>query len=348
MFTNIHDLCNILTMILAFFITIILGKYLIPVLTKLKYGQSILEIGPSWHKSKQGTPTMGGITFIIGIIISSCIFVFFHYFYASLNNFFVNNVMMTKVISGIIMSALFGIIGFSDDYIKIKNKSNMGLKAKQKILLQFLVTAGYLAAIYISETYYLGTANTWIEIPFFGRINFDLFYWPLCLLIITGIVNAVNLTDGVDGLCGCVSFIVGIGYMLIARILGYTEIGIQAAALIGGCIGFLFWNFHPAKVFMGDTGSLFLGGLICALGFGTGKIIILIILSMIYILEMFSVITQVIYFKLSKGKRLFKMSPIHHHFEIIGYKEPRICAIFTFSSIVFVAISILLIILGIL
>ena len=330
-------------------ITIILGKILVPILIKFKFGQTILKIGPSWHQKKQGTPTMGGLMFIFGILFS--IFIFVPCYFVNLINFENNifletDLMLTKLLSGLIMALGFGTIGFIDDFIKVKRGKNLGLSAKQKLILQFMVASLFLGAIYLSETYYCGSVKTNINIPFFGILNLDLFYWIFSAIIIVGIVNAVNLNDGVDGLCGSVSMIVAFGFILISRIFNMQGIGFISSAMFGGCLGFLFWNFYPAKVFMGDTGSLFLGGLICAMGFIFNNISLLILFSMTYILEMFSVILQVIYFKISKGKRLFKMSPIHHHFEMIGFSEKKICIIFALATLFFIFTGILLLVIN--
>lgn len=326
-------------------LTIILGKILVPFLKKLKFGQTILKIGPFWHKKKQGTPTMGGLVFIFGILFSLAIFVPW-YFVNSISlgdNILETDLMMIKLLAGLIMALGFGIIGFVDDFIKVKRGKNLGLSAKQKLVLQFVTASLFLGTIYMAETYYCGTAKTFINIPFFGVLNLDLFYWVFSAIIIVGIVNAVNLNDGVDGLCGSVSMATAFGFILLSKIFNMQGMGFISSAMFGGCLGFLFWNFHPAKIFMGDTGSLFLGGLICALGYIFGNISLLILFSMTYILEMFSVILQVIYFKISKGKRLFKMSPIHHHFEMIGFSEKKICIIFALATLFFISIGILLI-----
>ena len=184
---------------------------------------------------------------------------------------------------------------------------------------------------------------TVINLPIFGNVDFGLLYWPIMAIVIVGIVNAVNLNDGIDGLCGSVTFFVGIFFMIIASMLGMYGFSIEAAAMAGGCLGFLMWNFNPAKVFMGDTGSLFLGGLICALGIGMKQHVILILMAAVYILEMFSVILQVAYFKFTKGKRLFKMSPIHHHFEMCGWSEVKICFAFSLVTILCGIISLIIV-----
>lgn len=328
-----------LTSIVSFIFALILGRFIIPVLEKFKFGQTILKIGPSWHEKKQGTPTMGGLIFMFGILFSLSICVPLYYINSGFQNI-ETNLMISKLISGILMSFGFGIIGFIDDFIKIKNKKNLGLSAKQKLIMQFMVSSLFLGSIYMCETFYCGKAHTSINVPFFGLIDLDLFYWVFASIIIVGIVNAVNLTDGIDGLCGSISLIVAFGFVLLSKLFNMQGLSFISASMFGSCLGFLFWNFYPAKVFMGDIGSLFLGGLVCSIGFIIGDISLLILFSFTYILEMFSVILQVVYFKLSKGKRLFRMSPIHHHFEMMGFSEKKICLIFSLATILFISLGI--------
>ena len=331
----------ILSSVTSFFLTLLFGKMLIPVLVKLKFGQTILKIGPAWHQKKQGTPTMGGISFILGIFLSLLIYVPVYYMNFG-KQVVETDFMILKLISGLLMSLGYGLIGFVDDYIKIKRGKNLGLSAKQKLIMQFMVSSSFLGSIYLSECTYFGAPRTFVNIPFFGLVNFDSFYWIFSSLVIVGIVNAVNLTDGIDGLCGSVSVICSLGFIIVSKIFNMQGLGMISSCMLGACLGFLVWNFHPAKVFMGDTGSLFLGGLICALGFITGDVSLLIMFSMTYILEMFSVMAQVLYFKISHGKRLFKMSPIHHHFEMIGFSENKICITFALATLLFIILGIFL------
>ncbi|BED92293.1 MAG: phospho-N-acetylmuramoyl-pentapeptide-transferase [Candidatus Improbicoccus pseudotrichonymphae] len=347
-FLNLWTLFNSITMLISFTTTVVVGKILIQVLSKLKYSQSILEIGPSWHKIKQGTPTMGGISLIVSVLVSSLL-IPAYYLFSNLKDvvFFENKVVIVKIFAGSLMSVLFGFIGFVDDLTKIRNKKNLGLTPIQKLILQFLVSIVYLGLIYTSEMFYSSRINTSVNIPFLGNLNLGIFYWPISAIVIVAIVNAVNLTDGIDGLCSSISFVAGIGFMFAGRLLFMFGFSVLGAALIGSCLGFLVWNFHPAKIFMGDTGSLFLGGFICSIGFGMGNISLLLLLSAVYLIEMLSVILQVIYFKISNGKRLFKMSPIHHHFEMSGLKETRICLTFSCVAIIFTLIALFLLIHGI-
>lgn len=327
--------------LVSFFITWLLGKKAIPYLHKLKYGQTILEIGPSWHKNKQGTPTMGGIIFIIGIYISIIVCMPIYYLFVVNNNMQYHEppFMVLKIIAGLLMAVAYGAIGFLDDYVKIVKKRNLGLTALQKLILQFLVVGSYLLSLYFAEVTYGGTNETSTLIPFFGRVDFGIFYWPLAAILIVGMVNAVNLTDGIDGLSTSVTFFVSVFFMLIAGFLSMHSLSIISGALIGGCFGFLIYNMHPAKIFMGDTGSLFLGGFICAIAFTMDIPVLLPIIGIIYIAEMLSVIIQVGYFKLTHGKRLFKMSPLHHHFEMCGWSEMKLCIVFDTVTIIFGVLS---------
>ena len=332
------------TIILSILITYFFGKKFIPYLHKLKYGQTILKIGPAWHKNKQGTPTMGGIILILGVFLSIIIVAPFYFFIAKSNVFLREpSIILLKIISGLLMALSYGAIGFLDDYVKVVKKRNLGLTAIQKLIMQFLVAGCYLFLISYAEFLQSGSNITSTIVPFFGRINLGVFYWPMAAILIVGMVNAVNLTDGIDGLCASITFFVAIFFMLIAIFLSSLSLSIVTGALIGSCFGFLIFNIHPAKVFMGDTGSLFLGGLICAIAFSLNMPILLPTIGVVFVTEMFSVIMQVFYFKLTKGKRLFKMSPLHHHFEMCGWSEMKICVVFNVITITFGIISIALV-----
>lgn len=324
------------TALVSFAISAISGRYLIPFLHKLKYGQTILDIGPSWHKKKQGTPTMGGLMFILGIVVATVVSVIV---YATLHGGFGANEKF--VFTGLFMALCYGGIGFIDDYIKVVKKRNLGLTAIQKLVMQFTVVILYLLAMR-----WLGD-NTDIAVPFVGMVDLGFFYYIIMALVIVGITNAVNLTDGIDGLDGSITFFVALFMMMIANVLGVFDSNVLfAAAVAGGCLGFLVWNFHPAKVFMGDTGSLFLGGIVCALAFTMDMQLILLLVGLMYLVEMFSVMLQVTYFKLSHGKRIFRMSPIHHHFEMGGWSEMKIVVVFSGVTAVCGIVALLLVIFG--
>ena len=323
------------TAVAAFAITAIVGKFLIPFLRKLKYGQTILEEGPNWHKSKQGTPTMGGIMFIIGIVIAATAGVLLY----AIGHGGIDSVSRF-VFAGMIYALMNGAIGFIDDYVKVVKKRNLGLTAKQKLALQFLAAALYLFIMYLCKD------DTAILVPFVGYVDLGFFYYIIMALVMVGMVNAVNLTDGIDGLDGSITFFVALFMMLIANVIGFDANVIFAAAVAGGCLGFLVWNFHPAKCFMGDTGSLFLGGIVCAIAFAMDMHLLMILLGLTYILEMLSVVLQVTYFKLTHGKRIFKMSPIHHHFEMCGWSEMKIVCVFSGFTALCGAGALLLVIFG--
>ncbi len=324
----------VLPVAVCFIVTAIAGKLLIPALVKLKAGQSIKEIGPSWHMTKQGTPTMGGLMFIIGIPIAVVVgYLFLH---AQTVGDPLSGIMRARMFYGLVLALLFGAIGFLDDYMKVVKKQNEGLTEKQKMALQILFGAVYLLLLHVS-----GTQSTWVTIPFIGTYNFGIFYYVFAMFTIIALSNAVNFTDGLDGLLSSVTLVLSIGYLIFCYLLGQGEMGIMAGALAGGCIGFLIWNHYPARVFMGDTGSLFLSGMVIALAFGTGLPFFVVLFGIIYVIEIGSVVLQRYYFKFTHGKRIFKMSPIHHHFEMSGYTETQIVAMFAVITAIGSALGIL-------
>ena len=334
-----YAIMSIAAAAIAFGVSAALGKVLIPWLTKLKFGQTIKEIGPTWHQKKQGTPTMGGIMFIGGITlaIAVCIPVFF----SIAKTYEISTVQSVKLWAGVAFGIFCGFMGFLDDYIGIRNKANTGLTVKQKFAMQFLSAGVYLAIIAIAEK---GAGMTYI--PFVGEVKLGIWFYIIALVLIVGFVNAVNLTDGIDGLCGSVTFFAEICFMLIAALNGFFHVGIFAAAIAGGCLGFLVWNFHPAKVFMGDTGSLFLGGMFCAVAFACDMPILIPLVGIIYLCETGSVMLQTTYFKLTHGKRIFKMTPIHHSFEMSGWSEIKIVTVFSLVTVLCGGIACLLAALG--
>lgn len=325
----------LVTVVSAFLITSVIGMWLIPFLRRLHFGQTILDIGPAWHKSKQGTPTMGGIMFIAGITIA----ILAGWLTLELSEQGVADASAAGSFylwGGLLMGLAFGLIGFLDDYISVVKKQNLGLKAGQKSLAQLLVAVVYLAA----QQIFAPTTSFWL--PFIGDLDIGIFYYPLMLFIIVGTVNAVNLTDGIDGLDASVTMVAAMGFMVIASIAGFSQMNLLAAALAGGCLGFLVWNFHPAKVFMGDTGSLFLGGMVVALAFGLRRPVLLVFIGIVYVVETLSDIIQIGSVKLT-GKRVFKMAPIHHHFEMSGWSEVKIVAVFSAVTALGCLIAVLLV-----
>lgn len=310
---------NMATALIAFVISAAAGIFLIPLLKKLHFGQTIYEKGPAWHKSKQGTPMMGGFMFIIGSAAAAAAGYALYRFRQADTASLSDNTGLYRFLAGMAFALLNAGIGFTDDYIKAVKKQNLGLKARQKMIMQLVLSCAFLYALYL-----LGDRSTAITFPFFGDVDFGIFYYPIMVLYLIFLTNAVNLTDGVDGLCGSVTVIVSLSFVMLCAAMGEWEYSIFAMSLAGGCLGFLIWNLHPAKVFMGDTGSMFLGGAVCALGFAMHRHLLLALIAVVYIIDALSVVIQVIYFKITKGKRLFKMSPIHHHFELCGWSEYKI------------------------
>ena len=312
----------ILSMLPCFVIALIAGRFIIPWLRAMKAGQTIREIGPKWHASKAGTPAMGGLIFILTALIGTLVLG-----------------AITKAWTSAFVFAfagIFGAIGFLDDYFKVKKKQNLGLKAWQKMALQLLASALYLFLLYKAGHL---TASLWIP---FTALRWSIPIWvyiPFAVFVIVGTVNAVNLTDGVDGLATGVTIPVMVFFLVTALALKKAELAIFPAVLLGALAGFLCYNFHPAKTFMGDTGSLFLGGAVCGLAFALDMPLILILVGFIYIVETVSVIMQVSYFKLTHGKRIFKMTPIHHHFEMSGWSEVKIWFVFSGVSLLMCALA---------
>lgn len=325
----------VISLVISFGVTALLGFVLIPVLHNLKFGQNILtDIGPNWHAKKQGTPTMGGIMFIIGTIFATAVTFLICKFtglqiFAELD--ITRHQQYTKLFSGILMSICFALVGFADDYIKVVKKRNLGLTEIQKTIPQVLIIGAYLASLVISE-------STSMYIPFLGKINFDsvggiILFCIFSVCVIYGAINAVNFTDGIDGLCGTVTIPVGVAFAVIALMMKTTSVGILGAALAGGCAGYVVWNRYPAKVFMGDTGSMFLGGLVVALAYAVDCPIILLPIGIVYVIEALSDVIQIASIKIRK-KKVFKMAPIHHHFEMSGWSENKIVAVFSTVSLI--------------
>ena len=312
--------------IFSFAATGLLGwRVILPALRRLKAGQEIREVGPKWHASKSGTPTMGGLMFITGTLLS------------------ILGAGWPAMMAGdwthiyvFLFALVFGVIGFLDDYEKVKRHQNLGLTAIQKFLLQLAA-----AILFLMLMRYEGLLSPHLYVPFL-HISIPM-SWPLYMVfaafVIVGTVNAVNITDGLDGLSTSVSIPVALFFVSAATWWGYIQLGIFAAALLGGLLAFLLFNAHPAKVFMGDTGSLFLGGAVAGMAFAFDMPLILLLVGMIYIIETLSDILQIGYFKLTHGKRIFKMAPIHHHFEMCGWSEIKIVTVFTAVSTLFCVLA---------
>ena len=300
------------TAAVAAVLTGVIGYFLLPVLRALKAGQSLRNIGPTWHNNKAGTPLMGGLMFISAAVL--CL---------------LGNLFTTKEYSAFYVLALglcFGLVGVLDDFCKVKYKRDLGLTAIQKAMLQMAVSAVYLYVLYRQN---IMSSTIWI--PF---INVSFYLHPIvyiffAMFVMVGCVNAVNLTDGIDGLSSSVTIPVMVFFAATAVSVGRFDLALLPAAMVGGLIAYLFYNWHPAKVFMGDTGSLFMGGLVCGLAFALDMPLILVLVGFVYIVETVSDIIQVFYFKATHGKRFFKMAPIHHHFEMCGWKEVKIVLVFS-------------------
>ena len=327
---------SLLAFVVALVVTLVFGPVFIPWLRKLKFGQEIREEGPKWHQKKSGTPTMGGIMFIVGIAAAIIVTTIIFAVNGNLDKTYARCILLFVISLG------FGIIGFIDDYIKVVKKRNLGLTASQKFIMQVV-----LAAIYVVVLYVMGVLDTAIKIPF-TSIEWTMPLWlyiPFVMFIVVGVVNAVNLTDGLDGLASSITVIVGL-FFAFASYIAFSEYGVTvfSMALVGGLLGFLWYNKYPAKVFMGDTGSLFLGAAVALMAIDLKMPIFLILVGFVYLMETLSVIMQTAYFKYTKkkygeGRRIFKMSPLHHHFEMCGWKEKKIVAVFTLVTAVLCVVA---------
>lgn len=317
------------TMLLTLVFTALITRVLIPKLRSIKIGQKILDIGPRWHKSKEGTPTMGGIAFIIASVFTTAIIGGFAAYHGEFDSFGKIACVTTLII-------LNGLIGFADDYLKFVKKQNEGLRAHQKFFLQSVT-----AILFLAVMTWLGYIDSNLFIPFFHiYVDFGPAYYIIAFFLITGIINSVNLTDGIDGLAASVTFVVSGLFAVIAFRTGNFDLGYFSALAVGSCLGFLIYNAHPAKIFMGDTGSLFLGGTVVGLAFLADDPLLLIVAGFVYIIESLSDIIQVMVYKLTKEhKRFFKMAPIHHHFERCGWSENKIVGIFSLVTAVMCVIA---------
>ena len=301
----------------AFIVCALIGPILIPYLHKLKFGQSIRECGPASHMKKSGTPTMGGLMMLAALVLA-----------------LLWGSFTPHIIIALVLTLGHALIGFLDDYIKVVMKRNLGLTAKQKFLLQFILAGAY---VYFAETH---LQNTSLWIPLVNmNLDFGWAYYALAFILLVGTTNAVNLTDGLDGLVSFVSIPVTLAFAFIAFMQGMLDVSGFALGLTGACLGFLLFNRHPAQVFMGDTGSLALGGGIAALALLTHTELLLVIIGGGYVAEAMSVIIQVTYFRLTGGKRIFRMSPLHHHYELGGWNEVKVVRVFTFVSFLLSAVG---------
>ncbi len=299
----------LLSVMLSFAISVVLGPLVIPFLRRLKVGQTERTEGPECHLKKNGTPTMGGILFLVSVVITSLLFVKEY----------------PRIVPILFLMLGFGLIGFLDDYIKVVLKRSMGLRAWQKFALQIVVTGVF--AFYLLRYTDVSLA---MKVPFVEGMYLD-FGWfniPILFFIVIGAVNGTNFTDGLDGLASSVTVLVATFFTVVA--IG-TDSGIEpiTCAVVGALLGFLLFNVHPASVFMGDTGSLALGGFVAATAYMMQMPLFIAIVGFIYLLEVVSVMMQVSYFKITGGKRIFKMAPIHHHFELCGWSETRVVAVFS-------------------
>lgn len=312
----------------VFALTVAAERILIPILRSHKLGQKILDIGPRWHKSKEGTPIMGGLGFILAALVVMAVF-------------FVVRGVQGRGAEYIPLALTLGLavgngaIGFVDDYCKLVKKQNEGLTWKQKLFLQLA-----LATAYVVVMSYTGNLSTAVNLPFTDKtLELGWGFYPIAVIILAGVTNGGNITDGVDGLASGVTFVIGAFLAVCAFSMRDEQLGAVSAILVGATFGFLVYNFHPAKVFMGDTGSLFLGSLVIGCAFMMREPIVGLIVAAVYILEMLSSLLQVVYFRLTHGKRLFKMAPIHHHFEQCGWGENRIVLTFSLVEALFCVLA---------
>lgn len=310
-----------ITTLIAFVLVMVMGPILLPLLHKFKFGQTVRDDGPQTHLAKTGTPTMGGVMLIISILITT--------------------ILRSKLNSDVFMALLcmlgFGVVGLLDDYVKIKKERSLGLTPMQKIIMQVLLAV--VISVYRYKT--IGHGDQFI-IPFINiGLSVGILYIPVMVIIILGTVNAVNLTDGLDGLASGITAIVSMFFLIFAfAVVNNSEISQLSAATLGACLGFLWFNVNPAKVFMGDTGSMALGGAVAAFAIFTNSALIIPIVGGIYFAEALSVIIQVLYFKKTR-KRIFKMAPLHHHFEQCGWPETKVVFIFWIVSVVLALLGVI-------
>lgn len=333
-------LAIVISIAVGFITAFLLGFCVIPLLHKLKFGQTILDIGPSWHKKKQGTPTMGGILFIAGFAVSfALVLITDRIIGGDIITFGseISDVLRIKIFAGIMMAVCFGFIGFIDDYIKVVKKRNLGLTEKQKTAMQALVIVAYLF------TLYKFAGVNYMFIPYYGVWENTAVFWIVGVIAVYCTVNAVNFLDGVDGLCTSVTSVVCVAFAVCAVLRGVAGVSVVCSALFGALAGYLIWNWNPAKVMMGDMGSLFLGGMVCCMAYAMDAPWLILLIGVIYVAEFGSDLLQIAYVKTHNGKRLFKMAPLHHHYEKSGWSEKKICVAFTLVTLVGSAAAIALV-----
>lgn len=314
----------------VFALTVLTERILIPILRSHKAGQKILDIGPRWHKSKEGTPIMGGIGFILPILVVVAIF----FIYVGIKGEAPEYIPLALTIA---FAVSHGAIGFVDDYCKLVKKQNEGLTRIQKLVLQFAITAAYLCVMG-----YTGNLPSEIIIPLVNLPIRGVLWYILAALLTVGVINGANFTDGIDGLASSVTYVIGVFFAIFAFFARDLGLSIVGGAIIGATVGFLLYNFHPAKVFMGDTGSLFLGAIVMGALFQMREPLLLFLVCAVYIIELLSTVLQILYFKITHGKRLFKMAPIHHHFEKCGWSENKIVFVFALVQFAFCTLAFIL------
>ena len=321
----------ILSVTVGFAVSFLLGFVVIPWLRRLHFGQTILDIGPSWHKKKQGTPTMGGFLIIAGFAVSLAVVLLTAFArgtdLVAGEGEFGRDARYVKIFAGIAMSVGFALIGFIDDYIKVVKKRNLGLTELQKTVMQLLCIAGFLTSVSFQDTsmfvpYYTG-----------GVIDSKILFWVVGVIAIYCTVNAANFLDGADGLCASVTSVICVGFAVCAALYKFIGVGIVASALFGALVGYLMWNWNPAKVMMGDVGSLFLGGMVCTMAYALDAPWAILFIGVIYVAEFGSDVLQIVYVKTHRGKKLFRMAPIHHHYELGGWSEKKLCVVFSLVTL---------------
>ena len=323
-----HVIAFLVVTLTVFALTVVFLRILIPILRSHKVGQKILDIGPRWHKSKEGTPIMGGLAFILATLLVAAVFFIVKGLGKEAQNYLPLAITLAFAVAN-------GAIGFADDYCKLIKKQNEGLTEKQKLFLQIVI-----ASAYVCVMAYTGNLPTLWRIPF-TNLSMELgwFCYPVSIILLVGVINGANFTDGIDGLASCVTCVIG-GFLAVAAFVLHNEgMAVLAGILIGATLGFLIYNFHPAKVFMGDTGSLFLGALVMGGAFAMKSPLIGLVVSAVFIIEMLSSLLQRVYFKLTHGKRLFRMAPIHHHLEKCGWRENKIVAVFSAAELLFCIVA---------